>query len=336
MKRNKVTGKGVELLEKFAMIFDEDPKKDQDRVGFIQVRLVPPKQKKAPARKPQKKKDGDKNLSYASCSPVIQQGLRKSRAKGWQKWKEFNAGVLLSRAELQELLDAGVKVYPMQWIETDKNAHKRREDRHIAPDLKSRLVGCGNFEDTDGLRTDSPTGDVDAHNLVFSWCASHKVKIRSADISSAYLQGKQNDRVILYRIPKGGIPEEGIEEGQVLAARVPIYGTKDAGRGFWLRLTEVVKEHNYTLNKILPTMFSLRDNGKIVGVMSSNVDDLLYGSLPEFEGAMNNIFGYLQSTRTQRSSVPILWERSGPARRLQHNSDCQRQHRKDSSDRHRR
>ena len=289
MKRNKVTGKGVELLEKFAMIFDEDPKKDQDRVGFIQVRLVPPKQKKAPARKPQKKKDGDKNLSYASCSPVIQQGLRKSRAKEWQKWEEFNAGVLLSRAELQELLDAGVKVYPMQWIETDKNAHKRRDDKHIAPDLKSRLVGCGNFEDTDGLRTDSPTGDVDAHNLVFSWCASHKVKIRSADISSAYLQGKQNDRVILYRIPKGGIPEEGIEEGQVLAARVPIYGTKDAGRGFWLRLTEVVKEHNYTLNKILPTMFSLRDNGKIVGVMSSNVDDLLYGSLPEFEGAMNSI-----------------------------------------------
>ena len=59
--------------------------------------------------------------------------------------------------------------------------------------MKSRLVGCGNFEETEGLRTDSPTGDVDAHNLVFSWCASSKVKIMSADISSAYLQGKQNE-----------------------------------------------------------------------------------------------------------------------------------------------
>ena len=37
MKRNKVTGKGVELLERIAMFFDEDIKKDQDRVGFIQV-----------------------------------------------------------------------------------------------------------------------------------------------------------------------------------------------------------------------------------------------------------------------------------------------------------
>ena len=285
-KRNKVTGKGVELLEKTANLFDET---DQDRVGFLQVRLAPPKQKKTPARKPPKKKDGDKNLSFASCSVEIQKGLRRSRVKEWQKWKEFNAGVILSKTEVQELVNEGVKVYPMQWIETDKNAHKRRSDIHVLPELKSRLVGCGNFEDTDGLRTDSPTGDVDAHNLVFSWCASHKVKIKSADISSAYLQGKQNDRVILYRIPRGGIPEEGIEEGSVLAARVPIYGTKDAGRGFWLRLKEVAIDNGYILNKILPTMFSLRVHGKIVGVMSSNVDDLLYGSLPGHEQAMNDL-----------------------------------------------
>ena len=178
----------------------------------------------------------------------------------------------------------------MQWIETDKNAHKRRDDKHVKIDLESRLVGCGNFEDTDGLRTDSPTGDVDAHNLVFSWCASNKVKIHSADISSAYLQGKQNDRVILYRIPKGGIPGEGIEEGSVIAARVPIYGTKDAGRGFWLRLKDVTLEKGYTLNKILPTMFSLRDtDNKIAGVMYSNVDDLLHGNLPGHGTQMKEI-----------------------------------------------
>jgi len=248
-----------------------------------------PKTRKVPARKTPKKKDGDKNLSFNSCSPDIQKGLQKCRADEWRKFEKFNAGVILSRAEVEELQDAGVKINPMQWIETDKNAHKRRDDKNVPPELKSRLVGCGNFEDTDGLRTDSPTGDVDAHNLVFSWCASHKVKIKSADISSAYLQGKQNDRVILYRIPKGGIPGAGVEEGAVLAARVPIYGTKDAGRGFWLRLKEVVTEKGYVLNKILPTLFALRDKGNIVGVMSSNVDDLLYGSLPEFEDAMNEV-----------------------------------------------
>jgi hypothetical protein len=290
LKRNKVTGKGVQMLEKIAYLFDEDCNADMssEKVGFLQVRLAAPKQKKITQKTP-KPKDGDKNLAFASCSPEIQTGLRKSRVVEWKKWKQFNAGVILSRDELNQLRDEGVQVYPMQWIETDRNAHKRRADKFVPPDLKSRLVGCGNFEDTEGLRTDSPTGDVDSHNLVFSWCASNKVKIRSADISNAYLQGKQNDRVILYRIPKGGIPEEGIAEGDVLAARVPIYGTKDAGRGFWLRLKEVVMENGYALNQILPTMFVLRHMGRIVGTMSSNVDDLLYGSLPEYEQVMNNI-----------------------------------------------
>ena len=120
----------------------------------------------------------------------------------------------------------------MQWVETDKNGFKSRHDKSILGDFKGRLGGCGNFDETDGLRTDSLTGDVDAHNLVLSWCAANKVKIKSADIKSACLQ----------RIPKGGIPEGGINEGDVLAARVPIYGTRDAGRGSWWRLKEVAED----------------------------------------------------------------------------------------------
>ena len=208
-----------------------------------------------------------------------------------EKMQQFNAGVILTRDEVKELLDSGVKVSPMQWVETDKNAHKRRDGVKVEPELKSRLVGCGNFEEDmyNELRTDSPAGDVDAHNLVLSWCASNKVRLRSADISSAYLQGREVDRIILYRIPKGGIPEEGVEDGAIIAARVPIYGTRDAGRGFWLRLKEVVKSEGYDLNQILPTVFMLRKDGRIVSVMSSNVDDLLYGSLPDEEHHMQKI-----------------------------------------------
>ena len=36
-------------------------------------------------------------------------------------------------------------------------------------------------------------------------------------------------------------------------------------------------------------MFALRDNGKIVGVMTSNVDDLLCGSLEGYEDSMKKI-----------------------------------------------
>ena len=102
---------------------------------------------------------------------------------------KFRAGVVLTQEQVDELIKDGANICPMQWVETDKNAHKRRANKDVKPDLKSRLVGCGNFEETEGLRTDSPAGDNDSHNLICSWCASNKIKIKSADISSAYLQG---------------------------------------------------------------------------------------------------------------------------------------------------
>ena len=75
----------------------------------------------------------------------------------------------------------------------------------------------------------------------------------------------------------------------MIAARVPIYGTKDVGRGFRLKLKKVVFDKGYHANQILPTMFTLVKLNKIVAVMSSNVDDLLYGSLPEAEQEMKDI-----------------------------------------------
>ena len=61
MKRNKVTGKVVEMLEKSAYSFDDDSQEDSELVGFLQVRLAAPKQKKTPVRKPPKAKDKEKN-----------------------------------------------------------------------------------------------------------------------------------------------------------------------------------------------------------------------------------------------------------------------------------
>ena len=157
-KKTKTTGKGTKMIEKLAMMFDCDNEDNFQRSGFIQVRLAGPKIKKK-SRPPPRKKDGDKNLRYSNCTPDIQAGLRKSRVTEWQKWKQLNAGVILTK-EVQELRDEGVTLQPMQWVETDKIAHKRRDGVHVDPLLKGRLVGCGNFEDQEGLRKDSPAGDV--------------------------------------------------------------------------------------------------------------------------------------------------------------------------------
>ncbi len=54
---------------------------------------------------------------------------------------------------------------------------------------------------------------------MLSWAAQAGVKVKVADITNAYLQGRPMYRILLYRIPMGGIPEEGIEDGAVIAAR---------------------------------------------------------------------------------------------------------------------
>ena len=58
--------------------------------------------------------------------------------------------------------EASCETYPMKWVDTDKNEYPRRDNDYVSvpAKYKSRLVGCGNFETTEGLRTDSPAGDV--------------------------------------------------------------------------------------------------------------------------------------------------------------------------------
>ena len=95
---------------------------------------------------------------------------------------------------------------------------------------------------------------------------------------------------MLYRIPAEGIPEEGIAGEAIWASRVPIYGTMVAGRGLCLKLKNTCKQVNFSLNRILPTLFTLRrEESKIIAVMSSNVDDLLYGYHLEGAEALTSV-----------------------------------------------
>ena len=61
--------------------------------------------------------------------------------------------------------------------------------------------------------------------ILFAVGAQAHVSIHACDFTNGYFQGQQLDRILLYRIPAEGIPEEEIAGGAMLASRVPIYGT---------------------------------------------------------------------------------------------------------------
>ena len=73
-------------------------------------------------------------------------------------------------------------------------------------------------------------------------------------------KGKQLIESCCTIFPAGGIPEERIACGEMFASRVPLCGTKDAGRGLWLRLKNTCKQFHFSVNQILPTLFTLRDD----------------------------------------------------------------------------
>lgn len=156
-----------------------------------------------------------------------------NRREEWNKWKEFTAGRPIRGKELQELLSAGHVPIQTRWVCVDRAAHKRRiGGPFVPPDLRSRLTARGDLEGSHGIRSDPPTAETEAHHLLFSWAASTKVKLKSGDILNAYFQGKELDRLLLLKPPKG-IPDPDYANGEaMILARVPIYGTSDAGRNY--------------------------------------------------------------------------------------------------------
>ena len=91
----------------------------------------------------------------------------------------------------------------------DKNEHLKRPGQKHTPLFKSRLVARGDLEQSySDIRTDSPTAEVEAFNILLAWCAAWMLKICSIDITNAYFHGMILDRLMLLRPPRGGLPDK--------------------------------------------------------------------------------------------------------------------------------
>ena len=95
------------------------------------------------------------------------------------------------------------------------------------------------------IRCDSLTSEPESHLVLCSYAATRKLRLRTADITNAYFQAAPMMRLLLMAPPRGGLTmfDAEIPEDAVLMCRVPVYGTKDAGRGFYLRMnTEILAQ----------------------------------------------------------------------------------------------
>ena len=172
---------------------------------------------------------------------------------------------------------------PTQWIETDENEHLKRPGQKHDAVTKSRLVACGHLENREGLRTDSPTASTEALNLICSFAACKRLRIKTADIKNAYFNADPIDRLLLLKPPRGGIPGYWSEEKIAIAANRPIYGTGDAGRGFYKKFRKCAKDVQLEENRQMLSLYTYHVEGRIVVMMGAHVDDVIWAADPKYE-----------------------------------------------------
>ena len=64
--------------------------------------------------------------------------------------------------------------------------------------------------------------------------------------------------------PRKGIPDPDYEDGEaMILARVPIYGTCDAGRKFWQKFRAVITGSGFREHKIAKALYVLEEGGDV-------------------------------------------------------------------------
>ena len=100
-----------------------------------------------------------------------------------KKLQEFNT--------YERVEDQGQTNISTRWVITQKEGGKK----------KARLVARG-FEEREEVQSDSPTISKSVIRLFFSLCVAYGWNVRTIDIKSAYLQGKDVERDIFIRPPR--------------------------------------------------------------------------------------------------------------------------------------
>ena len=152
-----------------------------------------------------------------------------------QRWKDFKAYLCLTATDFKQIQRMAHKpeIIGTRWVFTwkvDGTTGKRM--------AKARLVAQGCQEISRGFRTDSPTASRTGFYLTLLAAVQNGWTLESYDARTAFLQSGQITRELLFKLPKGDLAPPGMttDENQVVWANGSVYGTRDAGRAWYVYL----------------------------------------------------------------------------------------------------
>ena len=135
--------------------------------------------------------------------------------------------------------------------------------KHESEDMyyKARLVARG-FEESNltNIRKDSVTYCMEKFRWLLAIVVTKKWKVHLLDIISAFLQGKNIDRV-----------------------NISVYGLCDAPRVWYLSLKSVLEKCGAKKSKYDDAVLYLYDNNNLQGILCALVDDFCWGGTEQLE-----------------------------------------------------
>jgi hypothetical protein len=190
-----------------------------------------------------------------------------AKEKELQKLQDFKV--------YDEVPDDGQKTISTRFVLTIKNSEYR-----------ARLVARG-FEEKQHVNSDSPTIGKSAIRLFLSIATALGWLVKTTDIKSAFLQGRELDRDVFIKPP----PEANMKPGVIWKLNRCLYGLNDAARQFYLSINQALRNQGCVQSELDPSLFYYKSKSNVVdGILVSHIDDFLHGGSKQFdEQIMNNL-----------------------------------------------
>ena len=78
----------------------------------------------------------------------------------------------------------------------------------------------------------------------------------------------------------------------MFVARVPLFGTCDAGRGFWQKLRHDILSTGLNENAVIRVLYIYQEDGEPKSMLATHVDDMLWVTKPRYEDRVQQLLDH--------------------------------------------
>lgn len=226
------------------------------------------------------------NMRECVSNPIsADEALARRDGDRWREsmLKEYNA-LLANGTWILVDLPKGRRAIKSKWVFTIKRDKNGQIERY-----KSRLVakGCSQQYGVDYSETFSPVVRYSSLRLILACAVEYNLIVHQMDVTTAYLNGTLSEDVYMVQ-PE--MFECNINPNKVCKLKKSLYGLKQAGREWNLKLDKVLKDIGFKPCNADSCVYTMKSENKI-NIIAVYVDDILlaFSSEKMLDSVKNNI-----------------------------------------------